>query len=188
MCHIGQELDNGNKPDTDAWFVLGFLARDKHCTARPIAVLSPAWVRNMILQSIAIHLTIKIQVMLKEMYIPPPVLHIDFVIQPFPPTMSQFPMSEFHNSTSALEPKGQSDQGQEKSHGFDPSNMSPPMATEVQNGRRKFRSFYLASVALLLMVFLVSLDATTLAVTIFWMITNTFPYTVMEHYTHVVFS
>ncbi|OOF98130.1 hypothetical protein ASPCADRAFT_513709 [Aspergillus carbonarius ITEM 5010] len=70
--------------------------------------------------------------------------------------MSQAAMSECCEGISITESKAQSDCGQEKSTGLDASNLSLP----------KPWSFFLAFLALLLMVFLVSLDATTLAVAI----------------------
>lgn len=59
-------LDTGDKPDSDAWFVLGFLARDKHCAARPIAVLRPTWVHNMTLQPILVYLIVEIWIIAKS--------------------------------------------------------------------------------------------------------------------------
>lgn len=80
--------------------------------------------------------------------------------------MSQIPVSEAGDDSSIVEPKGQTNSSQEKSDVLDTSNVSLAVTMEVQAGRRKPWSFYLAFLALLLMVFLVSLDATTLAVAI----------------------
>ncbi|PYI06454.1 putative efflux pump antibiotic resistance protein [Aspergillus sclerotiicarbonarius CBS 121057] len=76
-------------------------------------------------------------------------------------------MSECCEGISITDSKVQSDCGQEKSAGLDASNLSLPVPPEADGTRRKKPwSFFLAFLALLLMVFLVSLDATTLAVAI----------------------